>query len=95
MKNGAPIMLIKAPTGNSPNPSCMEKYLTIISEKHRRDPPMRADDGIRTLWSLPTISLEMWGITNPMNPMIPETATAAPVRNDVTIIEIYLNILGL
>lgn len=49
MKNGAPIMLIKAPTGNSPKPRFEERHLTITSEKHKRDPPRRADEGIRTL----------------------------------------------
>lgn len=38
------------------------------------------DRGRRCRWSGPHNNLDRWGITNPTKPMVPDTATAAPVN---------------
>ena len=57
------------PIGNS------EYEINILerrSEKSKMIPPIKAAAGIKFWWLGPNISLDIWGVIKPINPIIPQ-----------------------
>src|SRR5712691_4943414 len=78
-KNGTPRIAVNAPTGSS-----AEGRMTLdtVSARTRSVAPPRAESGRRKRKSRCQMRRMRWGTSRPTKPMIPLTATAAPVTMD-------------
>lgn len=75
MKNGPPTRAVRIPKGIS----LVEISRLTVSTTIRKQAPILNAAGISSLLLLPATSLPMWGTTSPIQPMTPETQTAAAV----------------
>lgn len=66
--------------------SCVVSVLHIVSIISRNTAPSIMVMGSCLRWSLPTISLDRWGIIKPIQPIVPEMQTVEAVKQLAQII---------
>src|SRR5699024_11160437 len=81
-KTGAPRAAVRIPTGTSAG---AKKLRAPVSAHSRKSAPIRALAGSRRVCRAPSRSRTTCGLTRPMNPIDPLTATIAPTSSAVSV----------
>ncbi len=76
---GAPMRAVMTPIGNSRGETIVR---ATTSANTKNVPPYKKESGNNFRWFAPQMRRVIWGITSPTNPIVPDTATAAPVSKE-------------
>ncbi|OLL89037.1 Macrophage infectivity potentiator-related protein [Pseudonocardia sp. Ae356_Ps1] len=79
-KKGTPIAAVRMPIGSSVGASTRR---AAVSDQTTTSAPSSTHTGRVRRWSAPNSSRARFGTTSPTNPMLPDTATTAPVSSPV------------